>query len=64
MAPCRRCHGVTHPRGVCPRDVSAVDDSLDSLVQAASVPNLANLFRKAKDSGAIPVVAGSAYAST
>lgn len=64
MGSCRRCYGVTHPGGVCPKDVSAPDDSLDSLIQAASVPNLATLFRRAKDSGAIPVVAGNAYAST
>lgn len=34
-------------------EVSEVTDSLDALVQAASVPNLADLFRKAKASGAI-----------
>lgn len=34
-------------------DVSVDDASLDVLVQQASVPNLADLFRKAKVSGAI-----------
>jgi hypothetical protein len=33
--------------------VSAPADTLDSLVQQASVPNLASLFRKAKQAGVI-----------
>lgn len=33
--------------------VSVADDSLDQLIEAASVPSLASLFRKAKAQGAI-----------
>lgn len=33
--------------------VSVADDSLDQLIQQASVPSLASLFRKAKDAGVI-----------
>lgn len=33
--------------------VSVPDDSLDSLVEAASAPNLATLFQQAKDAGHI-----------
>ena len=33
--------------------VSVPADNLDSLVQQASVPNLASLFRKAKQAGVI-----------
>ena len=33
--------------------VSADADNLDQLVQAASVPSLADLFRKAKEQGVI-----------
>jgi hypothetical protein len=33
--------------------VSDLGDSLDSLVQAASVPNLADLFKRAKARGVI-----------
>lgn len=41
--------------GVCPTHgaVSVDADSLDSLVQAASIPNLAALFKRAKDTGII-----------
>jgi len=49
-------------QGTCPthgRVVSVVDDSLDLMVQAASAPNLASLFRAAKASGAI--TAGKEY---
>lgn len=41
--------------------VSEGTDSLDQMVQAASVPDLATLFRRAKDSGAINT-AGPEYA--
>ena len=57
---CRR----TLPDGaaICPscghHVVSVPDDRLDLLVQSASVPNLASLFRKAKDSGAIKAFEG------
>ena len=33
--------------------VSEVGDSLDSMVEQASVPNLATLFKRAKDAGVI-----------
>jgi hypothetical protein len=42
-------HGQPQKRKV----VSVADDSLDSLVQAASAPSLATLFGKAKDAGLI-----------
>jgi hypothetical protein len=53
---CRRVY-----QGGCPKHgvVSVVDDSLDLLVQQASAPNLATLFRAAKASGAI--TAGKEY---
>lgn len=37
----------------CAPAMSEAADSLDTLVQAASVPNLADLFRKAKQTGVI-----------
>lgn len=43
--------------------VSVATDTLDSLVQQASTPNLADLFRKAKDSGAIKAFEGYAGGS-
>lgn len=36
--------------------VSVADDSLDSLVEAASTPDLATLFQQAKDAGHIKAV--------
>ena len=49
---------------ICPRCgdafVSVSTDSLDSMVEAASVPNLAAMFRAAKAMGAIGAV--SVYA--
>jgi uncharacterized Zn finger protein (UPF0148 family) len=49
---------------VCPKCghhfVSVADDSLDQLVMAASAPNLATLFRRAKESGAIESFEGYA----
>lgn len=35
------------------RELSAADDSLDQMVQAASTPSLATLFQRAKDAGLI-----------
>lgn len=32
-------------------DVSVADDSLDSMVQAASIPSLATLFKRGKEAG-------------
>jgi hypothetical protein len=39
-------------------EVSVVTDTLDSLVQAASVPNLASLFKRGKDAGLITPITG------
>lgn len=39
-----------------PEAVSDPDARLDTMVQQASVPSLATLFKKAKDSGAIKAV--------
>lgn len=36
--------------------MSVVDDSLDRLVEAASVPSLSTLFRRAKEKGVIGAV--------
>jgi hypothetical protein len=36
--------------------VSVPDETMDSLIQQASVPNLASLFRKAKEAGVIGAV--------
>lgn len=48
---------------VCPscghdNTVSVSDDRLDQMVSQASIPDLATLFRKAKDSGAIGAFEG------
>jgi len=63
---CEEC-GSHIPAGEahCPRCgraaiVSVADDSLDQLVMAASAPNLATLFRRAKESGAIESFEGYA----
>lgn len=49
-----------HVKDVCPHCgegvVSVADDSLDQLVQNASVPDLAVLFKRAKDAGVIGAV--------
>lgn len=50
--------------GQCPvhQEVSVVDDKMDLMVQQASVPNLASLFKQAKQRGVI--AAGKEYGST
>ena len=40
----------------CINGSTHMDEQLDNLIQAASTPNLASLFRKAKDSGLLPAV--------
>jgi hypothetical protein len=59
VRPCRRCGGTVKDE-VCTNCgegiVSVADDSLDLLVQAASVPDLAVLFKRAKDAGVIGAV--------
>lgn len=42
--------------GTGTEEVSEDTDSLDQMVQAASVPNLAALFKRAKETGAIGAV--------
>lgn len=44
---CPKCGGRTEPDEA---------DKMDQLVQSASIPNLASLFRKAKASGVIDAV--------
>ena len=44
--------------GTCGHPLSDPDARLDDMVEKAAVPNLASLFRKAKDSGAIKPVSG------
>jgi hypothetical protein len=47
--------------------VSDPDDTLDSMIQQASVPSLSSLFKKAKETGAIkavPAYGGNASAPT
>lgn len=39
-------------------NVSADESSLDQLVEAASVPNLASLFRRGKEAGLLKPVTG------
>ena len=48
----------------CGRELSDPDDRLDTMVQQASVPSLASLFRKAKQSGAIKPISGYGAATT
>jgi hypothetical protein len=49
-----KIHQIKHCT-ICP-EVSDPDASMDTMIQQASVPTLATLFRKAKDSGAIKAV--------
>lgn len=62
--PCRKCgryvDGDRHDGGLCSvcAEVSAPDDRLDSLVQAASIPNLATLIKRGKDKGLIKPTVG------
>lgn len=55
MNTCSKGHQFTED--ICPKcnpgGMSVADDSLDQMVQAASVPNLSTLFQKAKDAGMI-----------
>jgi hydroxyethylthiazole kinase-like sugar kinase family protein len=55
---CPDCKGrvVGTNCSACGAVVSVADDTLDSMVQAGSVPNLAALFAKAKKSGALGAV--------
>lgn len=56
---CPTCDG---PREPDPARMSEADDSLfEQQVEEASVPNLADLFRKAKKSGAIADGTGKEY---
>lgn len=55
----RATPGMVDVSEVIDTPVSVVDDSLDQMVQAASVPNLASLFKQAKARGVI--VPGKEY---
>lgn len=65
MKQCPQCgwlgnvHSPTCTRAI----VSVADDSLDPMIEAASVPNLATLFRRAKDKGVIGSVSNYGEAS-
>jgi hypothetical protein len=53
---CPNCNGISTDKLVCSEcntPMSVASDSLDQLVQQASVPNLAALFQTAKDQGLI-----------
>lgn len=50
---CTECNGEIVGSTCTSCGMSVVDASLDSMVQAASVPNLASLFRRAKDAGVL-----------
>lgn len=56
MQECPNCKHMTD-EDVCPecghQIVSVADDTMDSLVEAASIPNLAALFRQGKKRGLI-----------
>jgi hypothetical protein len=53
---------TTDPAPATEPIVSEAADSLDSLVQQASLPSLATLFKRAKDRGVLQ--AGQEYVST
>lgn len=57
---CPNCKQDMPLAGPCPTcsidPMSVVTDTLDSLVEAASIPSLASLFQKAKDKGIITPV--------
>lgn len=57
MEPCK-IHNIDNCTICIKPDMSEADATLDTMVQQASVPSLATLFRKAKESGAIQPVAG------
>lgn len=44
---------LCEPDAPCPVHLSVADDSLDTMIQKASVPNLATLFQRGKDAGLI-----------
>jgi predicted ATPase with chaperone activity len=48
---CPKC-GAKIP-ALAEQEVSVLDDNLDSMVQQASIPSLATLFRAGKDAGLI-----------
>lgn len=61
---CERCNGA-HMTNLCPiatPKVSEAEHRLDSLVEAGSVPSLANLFAQARNRGL--VTAGWQYGDT
>lgn len=56
MNECPNCKHESN-EDVCPecghQIVSVVDDTMDQLIEAASIPNLASLFRQGKKRGLI-----------
>lgn len=67
MKRCAKCGG-NYTEVHCPRCVSPTktepSSNLDQLIQDASVPSLATLFRKAKEAGAIGPVSVYGEGST
>jgi uncharacterized protein with PIN domain len=59
MKPCSNC-GQMHRWTKCPKCgtpvVSVAEDTIDQMVARASLPNLADLFRKGKEQGLIGTV--------
>lgn len=57
MNTCPNCHeevdGIEEACPACGHVLSVSDDTMETLVQAASIPNLATLFQRGKDSGLI-----------
>lgn len=61
MTLCPKCD-TNLREGLCPScgwtEVSDAGEIMDDMIAKASVPSLATLFRKAKDSGAIGPISG------
>lgn len=69
MIRCDQCsYGYAEGKSKCPRcgstNATAEPDNMDQLIQQASVPNLASLFRKAKEAGVIGAVSVYGEGST
>lgn len=69
MTRCDQCSfGYSESKDKCPRcgatNPAAEPDTMDQLIQQASVPNLASLFRKARETGVIGAVSVYGEGST
>lgn len=69
MISCDQCQfGYAEDKNKCPRcgapHSTGEPDTMDQLIQQASVPNLASLFRKAKKAGVIGAVSVYGEGST